>query len=189
MEKINAIYVLIAQMVLIIFPIYIFFVSIIMVFPHKLSKKDRDIISRLGLVHFTTEEAAEKILSTSVIKTNKKKHYTYFFQNGIVTMDAISYNNLENKKVRVEILNLTEQQLKHLRIRYYDMAISCLGDFNFSDTNQVSVKSEPNISFAHSNLHPYRMAMEPMVLISFIAATCAIIQLPYISTLIQTIFR
>ena len=68
-------------------------------------------------------------------------------------MDAISYNNLKNKTTCVEILNLTEYQLSHLRIRYYDMAVIHFGDFHISNQNQISVKTEIDISKLHTNLH------------------------------------
>lgn len=122
--------------------------------PHKLSKKQRMMISKLGLIHFTTEEAAEKIINSSVI--NKSTGFlelksVFFFQNAAVAINDVLNNCLENKKVGIEILNLTEQQLKHLRIRYRDGAIIYHDDFLFSDTNRVSVKSKPDILPAVTN--------------------------------------
>lgn len=130
-------------------------ICLYMLLPHKINKKTRDAISRFGLIHFTTEKSAEEIINSSVIKSSKISkilHCSYFFQNGTVAMDAISHNNLESKKSCIEILNLTEKQLDHLWIRYYDMAVICFDDFNFSKTNQVLVKSEHNISSVKSNL-------------------------------------
>lgn len=136
-----------------IFALLVLLISLIMLLPHKLSKKSKDAISKVGLMHFTTEEAAEKIIGTSVIRVYKPWRCAYFFQNGIVSMDAISYNNLKNKTTCVEILNLTEYQLSHLRIRYYDMAVIHFGDFHISNQNQISVKTETDISKLHTNLH------------------------------------
>lgn len=131
---------------------FVFVTSLVMLLPHRLSKKNKEIISKFGLIHFTTEEAAQKIISTSLIKANRVYLCAYFFQNGIVSQDAISYNNLESKRNIVEIMNLTEQQLNHLRIRYFDMAVIHFGDFHFSELNRVSIKTDPNISTIRTNL-------------------------------------
>ena len=53
------------------FALLVLLISLIMLLPHKLSKKSKDAISKVGLMHFTTEEAAEKIIGTSVIKVYK----------------------------------------------------------------------------------------------------------------------
>lgn len=162
-----------------IFVLLVLSISLIMLLPHKLSEKSKNAICKVGLIHFTTEEAAEKIIVTSVIKAYKPQHCAYFFQNGIVSMDAISYNNLTNKTACIEILNLTEYQLSHLRIRYYDMAVIHFGDFHISNQNRISVKTETNISTQHTNL---RFNIN-IALILLSVATFALLFILFLTTL------
>ena len=152
-------------------------VSLIMLLPHKLNKKCKNIIKEFGIVHFTTEEAAEKIICTSVVKANRRFRCAYFFQNGIVSRDGIKYNNLENKMCRVVIQNLTELRLNRLRIRYFDMAVICFGDFKLSETNQVSVEKEAEITPQASNLYFYFYWSVALLLVSFVILISSLVKL------------
>ncbi|MGN0679240.1 MAG: hypothetical protein ACI4JS_06215 [Oscillospiraceae bacterium] len=134
--------------------LFLIFIGLVMLLPHRLNKRQKETISKVGLMHFTTQEAADKIINSSVITANKIR-CAYFFQNGTVSVDAIEFNNLSSKSVGVEILNLTEEQLNHLTIRYYDMAVVNFGDFYFSKSNQISIKTESDITPIRLNLWFY----------------------------------
>ncbi len=161
--------------VLIAYVGFVFVTSLVMLLPHRLSKKNKESISKFGLIHFTTEEAAQKIINTSLIKANRVYLCAYFFQNGIVSQDAISYNNLESKRNIVEIMNLTNEQLNHLRIRYFDMAVIHFGDFHISESNQVSIQTNPNITLLQTNLRFVRN----IALILFLTSAFVLVFVPF----------
>lgn len=121
-------------------------------FPHKLTKREKQIIAKTGLMHFTTEEAANQILDTRYLKSSKIK-WVYMFQNCSISNELITYNNLSSKKARIEILNLTTEQLNKLWVRYYDMAIMIVGDFHFLPENKVSKHSQTEINDSFTNKH------------------------------------
>lgn len=168
---------------LLVVAVFLLVVSLIMLVPHKLTKKIRSTISKVGIMHFTTEEAAQKIIEVSTVKKSKKHRYTYFFQNGTVSENAIAHNNLENKEVRVEILNLTDEQLNKLKIRYFDMSVVNSGDFKISKENRVFVKMESDITPIQTNKRFY------LGIAIMLAATGLIILIPLVTVIFVSLIR
>jgi hypothetical protein len=127
--------------------------------PRKLRAVERARISEIGISHYTTAESAPQILETLCVKGRSKKKPnkksdSYFLMNEQIPTNILSNNHLLDKPCKVVIKNLSEKQMKMLKIRKEDFALRCKGDFLLlEDANEVyfePVDHESNTLFSCS---------------------------------------
>lgn len=108
--------------------------------PHSLNTEQKKSVMERGLVHFTSEKAADLIMESSMLKERRGKKHTYFYLNVPIAPNYSKFNRLEGEKLSAKIIieNLTPEQIDKLKVRYYDLAISYPGNFYFLEENKVS---------------------------------------------------
>ncbi len=112
--------------------------------PFRLSKSKKEIIKEYGISHLTSENAVDSIILSSTIKASNS-NFSYFFVNKSLSYSELKQNNLLKKTKRINITNLTEQQLSNLSVRNYDNALLFKGDFRFDSQNTIEVVPVENI--------------------------------------------
>jgi hypothetical protein len=108
----------------------------------RLSKKRIVCINRFGLLHITNLTAANSIIENKMLKGK----LVYFFINDNIGYNVLTHNlynidaiNKPPPTTTITINNLTFEQLKSLRYRWYDNVVSCDNSFHISDDNTVTV--------------------------------------------------
>lgn len=166
---------IIVKILLLVVSVILLILGIIMLFPHRLTQKEKSRIMQSGLVHFTDSENVNEIISSSMIKSSKHTKCVYFFQNEMILTDYIQYNKLENKKVKIIIENLSKDQINKLKIRYNDMAIVFFGDFCFSEDNNICVSDSGIQSCGNTNLFFYNKCALVLLYIGLIFTVISIL--------------
>lgn len=129
----------------------------VLALPHKINKRIAKYIRINGIMHLTSLRSSDGIMNDKIMYRSRQPFYArgvYFFQNGSLSRDAIEYNKNRSSEVKIVIKNLTEEQIKKFRVRYYDMALFWRGDFTFDETNSVTKEliTEESIDSKVTNL-------------------------------------
>jgi hypothetical protein len=101
----------------------------------------RKIILVNGITHYTHVNCIDKILAENSLKSHYDK--VFFLINKKQCKQVMLYNfKFKNPKPNkiIVIQNLTEEQLKGLKVRLWDFAIRYSGTFEFSKENIVEIK-------------------------------------------------
>lgn len=112
-----------------------------------LSGIDIENIKKYGICHKTSQKGLDGIKKDKTIKGTKGRksystHYknaAYFFANAYIE-DGEKFNWNPKYKYVIDIKNLSDNQIKQLRIRNYDKAIMHIGDFEMEDQNVITVQ-------------------------------------------------
>jgi len=125
----------------------IFSVSLLVFFylhrSKKLNQKQRNYLLGSGIIHYTSKDSANKIISDRKLLASKD-HKAYFFFNGLVPFNIFFYNvrkkNHRSIDCKIIITNLTENQVSCMKCRYYDSAIVHQGDFMILPENNAVIE-------------------------------------------------
>ncbi len=154
-----------------------FIIGLAMILPHRLPKDIQNKILKCGLIHLTSKESADKIIESSAIKASKSNNCAYFFQNETIFQDFIGQNKLENKNVGIVISNLTMEQVKNLKIRYFDLSLINIGDFCFSSDNIINIDNHVNVLSSCSNMKFYLKIGLILFVVGVILTACTTVAL------------
>lgn len=110
----------------------------------KLTDEDIMVLKEKGICHKTTTEGMKGIQKENTINGSKgvraystlRKKSAFFFANAYIKRGEVFNENLKYRQI-VNITNLSDEQIKKMRIRLYDSAIIYLGDFKFEEKNQI----------------------------------------------------
>lgn len=113
-----------------------------------LTEDELNIIKTNGISHCTTVKGLEGIKKDNCIHTSsKEKSYSnhnkpcvFFCINGISTAEK-GFNQNKKYKKKIIITNLTDSQIKQMKIREYDNAIMYEGNFTFAEENFVKCEN------------------------------------------------
>lgn len=128
----------------------------------ELSEDDVMEVRNHGISHKTSVKGKEGILADKMI-TGKRGHRAYsnhfrktsfFFCNSYMQFGE-KFNDNFKYKYMINIENLSDEQIRKMRIRDYDKALMYMGDFVFEAHNKVSVTklNVPNYNFFQKFLY------------------------------------
>ncbi len=114
----------------------------------KLNAAEIEAIKKEGIIHFTSDEGLKGILSEKKVNAKKDfdsryiyhtKKVCYFLSNTLAKSDKyiLEYNWKPRFKHCITIMNLTDDQIKNLRIRERDFALIYIEDFIICAGNNV----------------------------------------------------
>lgn len=103
-------------------------------------------LKKYGIAHRTNTKGKDGIMKLSKIKgrrgrvaySNHFKKSAYFFAVAYINHGE-SFNFSFKHHYEIRINELTDEQIKQIRIRDYDKALIFNGDFRFDDTNIITI--------------------------------------------------
>ena len=113
----------------------------------ELGEEDIINIKKFGISHKTTSKGKVGIEKDEKIKgsigrksySNHFKKAVYFFANAYMKKGESFNDNLKYEYI-LNIINLSDNQIKNMKKRTYDNAILYMGDFKFEECNEVKYK-------------------------------------------------